>query len=69
MNQEAFGQTTTLSFLQGLHLPQPIISQMYISGAYRQPTFLYESLWSLLGFLVLITLRHNPHFFKRGEVF
>ena len=69
MNQEAFGQVTSLSFLQGLHLPHFIITQMYISGAYRQPTFLYESLWSLLGFTVIVTLRHNPHFFKRGEVF
>lgn len=69
MNQEAFGQVTSLSFLQGLHLPHFIITQMYISGAYRQPTYLYESLWSLLGFTVLVTLRHNPHFFKRGEVF
>lgn len=69
MNQEAFGQATSLSFLQGLHLPPFIIHQMFISGAYRQPTFLYESLWSLLGFLVIISLRHNPHWFKRGEVF
>lgn len=69
MNQEAFGKITSLAYLKALHLPQPIISQMYISGAYRQPTFLYESLWSFFGFLVLITLRHNPHFFKQGEVF
>lgn len=69
MNQEAFGQVTSLSFLTGLHLPHFIITQMYISGAYRQPTFLYESLWSFLGFLVLIILRHNSHLFKRGEVF
>lgn len=69
MNQEAFGKVTSLAYLQGLHLPHFIISQMYISGAYRQPTFLYESIWSFLGFLVLITLRHNPKFFKQGEVF
>lgn len=69
MNQEAFGKVTSLAYLQGLHLPHFIISQMYISGAYRQPTFLYESIWSFLGFLVLITLRHNSKFFKQGEVF
>ncbi len=69
MNQEAFGKVTSLAYLQALHLPRFIIHQMYISGAYRQPTFLYESLWSFLGFLVLITLRHNPNFFKQGEVF
>lgn len=69
MNQEAFGKVTSLSFLQGLHLPKFIINQMYISGAYRQPTFLYESMWSFLGFLLLISLRHNPQLFKRGEIF
>ncbi|MEJ6400258.1 prolipoprotein diacylglyceryl transferase [Nicoliella lavandulae] len=69
MNQEAFGQITSLAFLQHLHLPQFIINQMYIGGAYRQPTFLYESLWSFLGVAVILSLRHVPHFFKRGEVF
>ncbi|MFC6254456.1 prolipoprotein diacylglyceryl transferase [Secundilactobacillus hailunensis] len=69
MNQEAFGQITSLSFLQGLHLPHFIISQMLINGAYRQPTFLYESTWDILGFIVLMSLRHRPGLFKQGEVF
>lgn len=69
MNQEAYGAKTTLSFLQQLHLPSFIINQMYINGAYRQPTFLYESLWSLLGFIILILLRHRQHLFRQGEVF
>ncbi|WP_203649612.1 prolipoprotein diacylglyceryl transferase [Secundilactobacillus yichangensis] len=69
MNQEAFGQITSLSFLQGLHIPHFIISQMLINGAYRQPTFLYESTWDILGFIVLMSLRHRPGLFKQGEVF
>ncbi|GAX03201.1 diacylglyceryl transferase [Secundilactobacillus pentosiphilus] len=69
MNQEAFGQITSLSFLQGLHLPHFIISQMLINGAYRQPTFLYESTWDILGFIVLMSLRHRQGLFKQGEVF
>ncbi|MTV82432.1 prolipoprotein diacylglyceryl transferase [Secundilactobacillus folii] len=69
MNQEAFGQITSLSFLQGLHLPHFIISQMFIQGAYRQPTFLYESVWDILGFIVLMSLRHRKGLFKQGEVF
>ncbi|GAX00943.1 prolipoprotein diacylglyceryl transferase [Secundilactobacillus silagei] len=69
MNQEAFGQITSLSFLQGLHLPHFIITQMLINGAYRQPTFLYESTWDILGFIVLMSLRHRPGLFKQGEVF
>lgn len=69
MNQEAFGKITSLTFLQGLHLPQWLINQMLIGGAYRQPTFLYESLWSFMGFVVLMSLRHYPHLFRQGEVF
>lgn len=69
MNQEAFGRITSLAFLQGLHLPGWIINQMLINGAYRQPTFLYESTWDLLGFIVLMSLRHVPGLFKQGEVF
>ncbi|UQS85079.1 prolipoprotein diacylglyceryl transferase [Apilactobacillus apisilvae] len=68
MNQEAFGKVTSLTFLQHLHLPPFIINQMFIQGFYRQPTFLYESLWDLLGFVLLINLRHIDKFFKRGEV-
>ncbi|KAF0413545.1 prolipoprotein diacylglyceryl transferase [Pediococcus pentosaceus] len=69
MNQEAFGRITSLAFLQSLHLPHFIIQQMLIDGAYRQPTFLYESLWDILGFIVLMSLRHKKHLFKQGEVF
>lgn len=68
MNQEAFGNITSLAFLKSLHLPTFIINQMYIQGFYRQPTFLYESLWNLLGFVLLMNLRHINKFFKRGEV-
>lgn len=69
MNQEAFGKITSLTFLQGLHLPTFIINQMYINGAYRTPTFLYESCWDLLGFLILFGLRHRHHLFRQGEIF
>ncbi|ANK59977.1 prolipoprotein diacylglyceryl transferase [Loigolactobacillus backii] len=69
MNQEAFGAQTSLTFLQGLHLPNFIIQQMFINRAYRQPTFLYESVWDLLGFVVIMSLRHRKGLFKQGEVF
>lgn len=68
MNQEAHGQITTLAFLEHLHLPAFIIQQMNIQGFYRQPTFLYESLWDLTGFILLMALRHTPHLFKQGEI-
>ena len=30
---------------------------MYINGSYYHPTFLYESIWCLLGFIILILIR------------
>lgn len=68
MNQEAFGRVTSLSFLQGLHLPNWLIQQMHINGAYRQPTFLYESVWDILGFVLLMATRHRGYY-KQGDVF
>lgn len=56
-NGEAYGRIVDLSFLKGLHLPKFIIEKMFIDGFYREPTFLYESVFSLLGFIVLILVR------------
>lgn len=56
-NKEAYGPIATLSFLEKLHLPNFIINNMLIEGFYRQPTFLYESLWCILGFVILLILR------------
>ena len=69
INQEAHGGPVTRAFLENLHLPNFIISQMNIQGIYYQPTFLYESLWDILGFVLLICLRHRQHLFKQGEIF
>lgn len=67
MNQEAHGGEVTRSFLEGLHLPDWIINQMYINGSYYHPTFLYESVWNIIGVILLIGLRRwNP---RRGEIF
>jgi phosphatidylglycerol---prolipoprotein diacylglyceryl transferase len=67
MNQEAHGGEVSRSFLESLMLPDFIINQMYIDGAYYHPTFLYESLWNFLGVIVLLYLRRvNLH---RGELF
>ena len=56
-NGEAHGTEVSLEFLQNLHLPNFIIEGMYIDGRYYHPTFLYESIWCLLGFVILITIR------------
>ncbi|MBI0110593.1 MAG: prolipoprotein diacylglyceryl transferase [Lactobacillus helsingborgensis] len=69
INQEAHGGPTTLGFLQSLHLPNFIISQMKINGVYYQPTFLYESFFNLIGLILILVLRHKKHLFKQGEIF
>ncbi|UII57991.1 prolipoprotein diacylglyceryl transferase [Cytobacillus spongiae] len=67
INQEAHGSEVTRTFLENLFLPEFIINQMYINGAYYHPTFLYESLWNILGFILLISLRKVN--LRRGEIF
>ena len=57
MNQEAHGGEVSRGFLESLMLPEWIINQMYIDGAYYHPTFLYESVWNIIGFVLLILLR------------
>lgn len=68
MNQEAYGGVTSLHFLQQFHLPNWLIQQMLIDGSYRQPTFLYESVWNLIGFAILMSIRHRTGWFKQGEI-
>ncbi|WP_028041832.1 prolipoprotein diacylglyceryl transferase [Candidatus Stoquefichus massiliensis] len=53
-NHEAFGGEVSLNFLQSLHLPQFIVDNMYIGGAYHHPTFLYESVGNIIAFLLII---------------
>lgn len=66
-NQEAHGGAVTRQFLENLHLPSIIIDQMNINGVYYQPTFLYESLWSVIGVLILLALRRNKQILV-GEI-
>ena len=69
INQEAFGGPVTRDFLEGLFIPNWIIEQMYIEelSTYVHPTFLYESLWNVVGFIILIFARKLN--WRRGEMF
>ena len=58
-NSEAHGGIVSLSFLEKLHLPQFIIDGMYINGNYYHPTFLYESFFNLICFIILLFLRRS----------
>lgn len=66
-NGEAYGQITTLQELQEQQIPNFIIKGMYILGEYRQPTFFYESVWCLSGFLAMLIIRRYKYL-KRGQL-
>lgn len=69
VNQEAYGGSTTESFLRdSLHLPSFIVNQMNVQGTFHHPTFLYESLWNLAGLVLLMILRRQK-FLRAGELF
>lgn len=68
MNQEAYGAITSKAFLTSLHIPNFIINQMLIDGHYRQPTFLYEAFFNLIGLVIILVLRHRKDLFKQGEI-
>lgn len=59
MNSEAYGPITTLNFLKNIHLPKFIIDGMFIEGNYHHPTFLYESLWNLIGLIIILIIKNN----------
>ncbi len=69
VNQEAYGGEVERSFLSDtLHIPKFIVDQMNVNGTYHHPTFLYESLWSLLGLIILFVIRRR-NFLREGELF
>jgi len=56
-NQEAHGGIVSLEYLESLYLPNFIINGMNINGIYYEPTYLYESIWCILGFILLLIIR------------
>lgn len=55
-NQEAYGSVTDLPWA------------IYIDGAYRHPTFLYESLWDLAIFILLMVLWSKWRSRRKGDI-
>ena len=59
-NSEAHGAATSMAALKAHHIiPDFVINGMNINGIYYEPTFYYESLWCLLGLIVLLIIRHK----------
>ncbi|MWC30845.1 prolipoprotein diacylglyceryl transferase [Paenibacillus sp. MMS18-CY102] len=68
VNQEAYGGPVQESFLRNdLHLPSWIVNQMNVEGVFHHPTFLYESLWNVVGLALLLLLRRQK-FLIAGEL-
>ena len=67
MNQEAHGGPVSEQFLDNTIIPDWIMNQMTIDGVTYHPTFLYESLWNVVGLILILVLRRFA--IKRGELF
>lgn len=66
-NSEAHGSEVARETLENMHIPEFIINGMNIDNKYYHPTFLYESIWNFLGFILLITLRKKANL-KTGKL-
>ena len=68
-NSEAHGPVTTLANLQNLKIiPNFIIKGMKIDGVYYHPTFYYEFLWCILGFIIILLVRKFYKNRKNGQL-
>ncbi|TVX88403.1 prolipoprotein diacylglyceryl transferase [Paenibacillus agilis] len=69
MNQEAYGGPVSETFLRDtLNLPNFIVNQMNVQGTFHHPTFLYESIWNIVGVLLILAIR-RLRFVRAGEIF
>ncbi|MFT8349100.1 prolipoprotein diacylglyceryl transferase [Clostridium saccharoperbutylacetonicum] len=64
-NQEAHGDAVSYEFIK--HFPMFIQKGMNIQGVYYNPTFLYESVWNISVFIILMFLLRKSK--KNGIVF
>jgi phosphatidylglycerol:prolipoprotein diacylglycerol transferase len=62
-NQEAHGGPIAATaaegraFLEKLPIPKFVVDQMYIGNNYMHPTFLYESVWNIIGLIIILVTR------------
>ncbi len=72
VNVEAYGSSCTLPWRMGIHVPDPRFEdaaqmQIWSKEIYVHPTFLYESLWNLLGFAIANIIYKKKRF--DGQIF
>lgn len=69
VNQELFGLPTDLPWGLEIDRPNPAIPVGIPEDALFHPTFLYEILWNLAGFaLILFIVSRNKNFWQWGKV-
>ncbi len=69
---EALSHSEQFAWLhETLRIPEFIVNMMYINGPdglnYYHPTFLYESLWNVAGFVLILVLRRTK-FVRSGDM-
>ncbi len=77
-NREAYGEVIgggalnldeQRAFLsETLRLPDFITNNMFINNNYHHPTFLYESVWNVVGFAIMMVLRRTK-LVRSGDLF
>ena len=61
-NHEAYGSIISYTKLIDMKIiPQFIVDNMYINGAYHLPMFYFESLACLLGFIIILFFRRRTY--------
>ncbi|MPM57626.1 Pyrophosphatase PpaX [bioreactor metagenome] len=66
VNQEAYGRIVRESFYNGW--PAFIKETMYINGNFQEPTFLYESVGNIIGFILIVFIYKKISKPKRGDM-
>lgn len=60
-NQECYGMPVSIETLHKLLVPNFIIKGMYINGHYYLPTFYFESILCILGFIIMLIIRNKSN--------
>ena len=66
MNQEAHGGPVSEKFLETTIIPDWIMNQMTIEGVTYHPTFLYESMWNIVGLIIIIVIAQSEFEARRN---
>lgn len=66
MNSEAHGGPVSYEFIS--KFPEFIQKGMNINGVYYNPTFLYESIWNSIVFIILLIILYKKNYNENGIV-